>query len=395
MMASIISARRGHRVLLLEKLSKVGSKLKATGGGRCNLSNTLDNETFMQHFGRNGRFMSYALEQFDHRKLIEFFGSIGVKSDALDGFRIFPVGHNSQSIIDAMVDEMSRLGVEILSNQKVDKLEVKDGKIVGVSTSSDSFYSSKVVIATGGKGYPKLGAEGDGYTLAQSVGHKITKLYPAMMPLKTKELWVANCRADTIPKAKLKVDIKRYRNLSAIGDLIFTKDGIRGPVVLDFSREITPLIDKLGEVPLLMNLTKGLNQEQIREHLKNSNNHTQTALSILETIIPSSLAIEICNIADIDPHTALPKGLSRDRLISLVAWTPLTVVGHSGFDMAMVTRGGVSLKEIEPKSMQSRVVEGLYFCGEVVDLDGPCGGYNLQWAFASGVLVGRVNTGRE
>ncbi len=388
MIASIVSARRGYRVLLLEKLPKVGAKLKASGGGRCNLSNTLPNDIFMQHFGRNGRFMSYALAQFDHHKLIEFFDSIGVRSDALDGFRIFPVGHNSQSIIDAMVDEMRRVGVEILSNQRVDRLELRDGRVVGVSTLSDSFYSPKVVIATGGKGYPKLGAEGDGYTLAQSVGHKITKLYPAMMPLKTEERWVANCRADTIPKVKLKVDIKKYKNLSATGDLIFTKDGIRGPVVLDFSREITPLLDKLGRVPLLMNLTRGLNQEQIREEIKKSHNHTQTTLSILETLIPSSLAIEICNIADIDPNTPLPKGLKRDTLISLLAWTPLTVVGHSGFDMAMVTRGGVSLKEIDPKSMKSRVVEGLYFCGEVVDLDGPCGGYNLQWAFASGVLVG-------
>jgi len=388
MMASIISARMGYRVLLLEKLPKVGAKLKASGGGRCNLSNTLPNDIFMQHFGRNGRFMSYALEQFDYHKLIEFFDSIGVRSDALDGFRIFPVGHNSQSIIDAMVEEMRRVGVEILCNQRVDRLEIEDSRVVGVSTTTDSFYSSKVVIATGGKGYPKLGTEGDGYTLAQSVGHKITKLYPAMMPLKTKERWVANCRADTIPKAKLKVDIKKYKNLSATGDLIFSKDGIRGPVVLDFSREITPLLDKLGEVPLLMNLTKGLNQEQIRQHLKKSNNHTQTTLSILKTLIPSSLAIEICKIADIDPNTTLPKALQRDTLISLLAWTPLTIIGHSGFDMAMVTRGGVLLKEIDPKSMESRLVDGLYFCGEVVDLDGPCGGYNLQWAFASGVLVG-------
>ena len=391
-MSAIISARAGNSVLLLEKLPKIGAKLKATGGGRCNLSNTLSNEVFMQHFGRDGRFMSYALDLLDHHKLIEFFDSIGVTTDAPDGFRIFPVGHNSKFIISALEQEMQNIGVEILCKQKVTNLEHNGTSIIGVQSSTHSFKTSKVIIATGGMGYPTLGAEGDGYELAKEVGHSIKKLYPAMMPLQTKESWVASCTADTIAKVKLCVDLKKYKKLSAIGDLIFTKNGIRGPVVLDFSREITPLIDKFGEVPMRMNLTKGLNEEQIRQHFKVqlAKTPTHTTLSLVQTLLPQALSLELCHLANANPDIALSKlsGIVRDKLISLLAWTPLTVTGHDGFTMAMITRGGISLKEIDPKTMQSKKLNGLYFCGEVLDLDGPCGGYNLQWAFSSGFVAG-------
>lgn len=396
MITAITASRGGEKVLLLEKLSKIGAKLKATGGGRCNLSNTLSNEEFMASFGREGRFMSHAIEAFDSSNLQSFFNEIGVETHAPDGFRIFPVGHNSSTIINALKIEMDRLGVEIICSQKVEKLIYDKEKILGVTTQTDNFHAPKVIIATGGMGYPILGAEGDGYSLAQSVGHKISPLHPAMMPLKTKENWGASCRADTIAKVELRVDIKKYKKLHAIGDLIFTKNGIRGPVVLDFSREITPLLAKFEEVPLLMNLTKGMNEEQIRIHFKQElqKNQNHTTLSILETILPTSVSIELCNLANADLDSTLGKlsAQTKDQLIKLLAWTPLTINGHDGFKMAMITRGGVSLKEIEPKTMQSKKITGLYFCGEVMNLDGPCGGYNLQWSFASGYLAGSTLT---
>ena len=193
MMAAITAAREGKSVLLLEKLQKIGTKLKATGGGRCNLTNTLDNETFMQRFGRDGRFMSPALEALDHKALIEFFSEIGVESHAPDGYRVFPVTHSSSTIINAMAQEMQNVGVTVLCSQKVETLEHDGVKVLGVNTQTDTFYADAVVIATGGMGYPVLGAEGDGYPMAESVGHKVTDLYPAMMPLKVKEKWVENC----------------------------------------------------------------------------------------------------------------------------------------------------------------------------------------------------------
>jgi len=392
MMAAIRAAASGRRVLLLEKLTRIGAKLKATGGGRCNLTNTLDNETFMQHFGREGRFMVSALEAFDSEHLRAFFARIGVESHAPDGFRVFPITHSSMTIIRALEAEMERLGVEVHCGMKVEALEHDGSRVTAVRTQSQTFAAHHVIIATGGMGYPMLGAEGDGYCLAQAAGHRVTDLHPAMMPLRTREQWVASCRADTIPKVQLVVDLKKYRNLQATGDLIFTRDGIRGPVVLDFSREITPLLAKMDEVPLKMNLTGGMNEEQIRSHIKHSlsKNPQQDTLQLLMTLLPESLSLVLCEMAHIDSALRPGKqpGANRDKLIKLLAWTPLTVTGHEGFKMAMITRGGIPLKEIDPKTMQSRKIRGLYFCGEVMNLDGPCGGYNLQWSFASGYLAG-------
>ncbi|WP_434581464.1 NAD(P)/FAD-dependent oxidoreductase [Sulfurimonas sp. NW15] len=392
--AAIVAAREGKKVLLLEKLSKIASKLKATGGGRCNLTNTLSNEDFMARFGREGRFMQDALKAFDNKALVTFMDEIGVETHAPDGFRIFPTSHSSATIIAGLQKEMLRLGVSVTCNQRTTRLLATGNHIDGVKTQTDIFYAPNVIIATGGLGYPVLGAEGDGYNLASEIGHKVTDLSPAMMPLKTKESWVKNCRADTIAKVELRVNLKKHKKLRAKGDLIFTNSGIRGPVVLDFAREVTPLLKKYGEVPLLLNLTKGKNEEQIREHFKkeSAKENMTNILQLLKTLLPEALGLELCRLADIEPDTPYKKleGKKRDRLISLLAWTPLTVTGHDGFKMAMITRGGISLKEINPKTMQSKIMDGLYFCGEVMNLDGPCGGYNLQWSFASGFLAGKL-----
>ncbi|KFN40066.1 MAG: flavoprotein [Sulfuricurvum sp. MLSB] len=394
MMAAITAARQGNKVLLLEKLSKIGAKLKATGGGRCNLTNTLSNEDFMARFGRDGRFMTPALEALDHKALIAFFAGIGVESHAPDGYRVFPVSHSAVSIITALEEEMARLGVTLITSTRVERLEHDGARVTGVSTEKQTYSAPNVIIATGGLGYPQLGAEGDGFTIASAAGHKVTELFPAMMPLRTKETWVAACRADTIPKAELRVDLAKAKNLRAKGDLIFTANGIRGPVVLDFAREVNPLLAKYGEVPLLINMTKGLNEEQIRTHIKNEihKHPEQSVLTHMMTLLPESLCRELCTLADADPDTGFNKleGIVRDRLVKILAWTPLTVVGHDGFKMAMITRGGISLKEIRPESMESKLLRGLYFCGEVMNLDGPCGGYNLQWSFSSGYLAGQL-----
>lgn len=393
-MAAITAARRGKKVLLCEKLSKIAAKLKATGGGRCNLTNTLSNDDFMGRFGRNGRFMTPALNALDHRALISFFAEIGVESHAPDGYRVFPISHSSVSIITALEEEMEKLGIKLITSCRIETLEYKRESVSGVRSADQIYTAPNVIIATGGLGYPQLGAEGDGFTIASEAGHKITELYPAMMPLKTRETWVAECRADTIPKVEIRIDLPKAKNIRASGDLIFTQNGIRGPVVLDVAREITPLIEKYGSVPLLINMTKGLNEEQIRTHIKKEidKNPEQSILTHMTTLLPESLSRALCTLADADPDKGFNKleGIVRDRLVKLLAWTPLTVIGHDGFKMAMITRGGVSLKEISPDTMESKILKGLFFCGEVMDLDGPCGGYNLQWSFASGYLAGHL-----
>jgi len=392
MMAALTAARRGNKVLLLEKLSKPGAKLKATGGGRCNLTNTLDNDAFMARFGRDGRFMTPALSAFGHTALTDFFRGIGVETHAPDGYRVFPLTHNAETVLSAMERELERLGVTVLCRQKVTELLHDGAAVAGVGTETDAFAAPHVILATGGLGYPQLGAEGDGYGLSRQAGHSVTELYPAMMPLKTKETWVEQCRADTIPKVTIRVDLKKARKLRTEGDLIFTKTGIRGPAVLDFAREVTPLLETYGEVPLLINMTGGMTEDDLLRHFKTyrSEYPDATTLDLVKTLLPEPLSLQLCALAHADPHERFGKlpGQARNDLLGILAWTPLTVTGHDGFKMAMITRGGVSLKEIRPETMESRLLKGLYFCGELMNLDGPCGGYNLQWSFASGYLAG-------
>jgi len=394
MIASITAKKQGKNVLLLEKLPALGAKLKATGGGKCNLTNTLSSEEFMNSFGKNGRFMTTAINMLNRDSLREFFLNIGVQTDTKDGFRIFPVTHNSSTIIKALEKELNSLGVEIECNQSVQKLLMSENRIAGVQTQDRIFNAPNVIVATGGLGFPVLGAHGDGYEFAKELGHKITDLYPAMLPVYTKETWVANCTADTIAKAIVKIDLKKAKKLKAIGDLIFTSKGLRGPVILDFSREITPLLEKYDEVPLLINMVKGKNEDEVLQVIKKhaSNNPDSNVLDNVSTLVPQSVAKELCQIvnADISKKFKEQNGEVRNNLIKILTNTPLTVIDSVGFKKAMITRGGVTLKEIDPTTMKSKLVDGLYFCGEVMDLDGPCGGFNLQWSFSSGNLAGHL-----
>jgi len=392
MMSAITAARLGKKVLLLEKLPKIGAKLKATGGGRCNLTNTLDNEDFMKRFGKNGRFMRDALNLFDHNQLTEFFAKLGVQTHAPDGYRVFPITHKSTSIISALEEEMLKLNILIKCSNSVKTIDISRTDTKSVSTDSTQYFTKNIIIATGGLGYSILGANGDGYNFAKKLGHNISDLSPAMMPLHVSETWVKNCRADTIPKVTIKVDLPKFKKLKASGDLIFTKNGIRGPVILDFARYLTLLLKTNDKVPILINLTKGMNEEQIRVHLKNqaTKNPDKSILEHISSLLPIAISKELCIMSEININNIFSniEGIKKDKLIKILAWTPLHVCGHDGFEKAMITRGGISLKEINPKTMQSKLVKGLYFCGEVVDLDGPCGGYNLQWSFSSGYLAG-------
>jgi predicted Rossmann fold flavoprotein len=395
LIAAIQAAKNNQRTLLLEKLSQIGTKLKSTGGGRCNLSNTLDNVDFMQSFGKNGRFITTALNQFDYKKLMNFFKELGVDTHIPDGFRIFPITHNSTTIINALEKELQRLNVTIICDSKVKNILTKEDKIIGLKTNNKTFYTKNIILATGGLGYPSLGSTGDGHKIATNIGHNITALHPAMMPLKTKETWQSNCTANTIAKSIIKVNIpnnKKLNKLKATGDLIFTKNGIRGPVVLDFAREITPYLDKYKEVPILINMVKGMNESDIVNHIKKiSLNNNRTIIAHLSTILPKNVSIEFCKLNNVDINSTFKsiKGENKNKLIKMIASTPLTIIGHDGFKKAMITRGGINLKEIDPNTMQSKFISGLYFCGEILDLDGPCGGYNLQFAFSSGYLAGK------
>jgi len=393
-MAAIRAKKHYDKVIILEQNNELGKKLKATGGGKCNLTNTLDDESFIKSFGKNGKFIRDVIYQFNSQDLRDFFQSIGVQTHCPDGFRVFPHTHSSSTIINALKNYLDRLNIPILYNTIVKDIKTENNNIKYITTNQGDIECSYLILATGGLGYQTLGATGKGHILAQKLGHKITSVYPAMMPLFTKEKWVANCTADTIPKVTIYVDIKKYKKLTATGDLIFTKKGIRGPVVLDFAREITPLFDKYDSIPIIVQLLNKTEDEiiQIFKQLSQKNPHN-TILDHLKTLLPLSLSNEFLELLEINPTLTYKniKGSKKDQLIKLLAKTPLTIIGHDGFKQAMITRGGVSLKDIDPKTMKSKIINNLSFCGELIDIDGPCGGYNLQWAFSSGYVAGLWN----
>jgi len=391
MLAAISAARLGRRVVLCEKSSSLGRKLLASGGERCNLSNTLSKGEFMERVGRNGRFMGPALDLLGGDLLREFFHGIGVPTVVHDGFRVWPETRKSRTVLAGLVAELERLKVLLACDCAVQETEFKGG-LFRTQYEGGAFESRELVIATGGLALPGSGAAGGGYRFAESFGHRTTPRFPAGVPLVTAEDWTARCTAHTIGKARLQITLKRSAGRVYTGDLIFTRTGIRGPVVLDASREISALLDKHGTVPMTMNLCRGRNQEEWQQIFKAwSRGPAGLLLDRLEEHLPRELGEVLCELSGIpagSPLHGLAGGL-RDELIGNLVKTPLTITGTTGYEGAFVTRGGVHLKEVRPETLESKLQPGLYLCGEVLDLDGPCGGFNLQWAFASGNLAGR------
>ncbi|QDV09408.1 putative FAD-binding dehydrogenase [Planctomycetes bacterium Poly30] len=394
MVAAIRAARLGRRTILVEKSPSLGRKLLASGGQRCNLSNTLDTDQFMERVGREGRFMGPALAELGGPKLREFFHGIGVQTVVLDGFRVWPETRKSATVLAGLMGELERLAVEVVTNCEVQSTvheSTEDGGHFVIRYPLGEFRARQLVIATGGLALPKSGASGGGYAFAESFGHKVTARHPAGVPVVTAEDWPGRCTAHTIGKAHLQVDMKKHAKVARTGDLIFTKSGLRGPVVLDISRELSPLLERYGEVPIVMNLCGGRTQEDWQLLFKEWRTApVRPVIEWLEEELPLEVAEVICELSDVDPTTLLQKlpGEAKDTLIRTLVKTPLTITGHTGYDGAFVTRGGARLKDVRPETLESKLQPGLYLCGEVLDLDGPCGGFNLQWAFASGYLAG-------
>lgn len=390
MVAGIRAARLGRRAAVVERSSSPGRKLLASGGQRCNLSNTLEADQFMERVGRDGRFMGPALDGLGGPKLREFFHGIGVQTVVHDGFRVWPETRKSSTVLAGLVGELERLKVPVITACEVLDTTFEDGRFKATHADG-AFHSTELIIATGGLALPKSGASGGGYRFAEGFGHKITARHPAGVPVVTAEDWTARCTAHTIGKAHLQVAIKKHARVARTGDLIFTKTGLRGPVVLDISRELSPLLDRYGEVPLWLNLCRGKGQEDWQGIFKEWRAGPQRALGdALGEHLPGELVDVMCELSGTSPSIAVQqlKGEPRDALARTLARTPITVTGHTGYDGAFITRGGARLKDVRPETLESKLQPGLYLCGEVLDLDGPCGGFNLQWAFASGYLAG-------
>lgn len=385
LMAAISAARCGSHVLLLEQMPKPGLKLLATGGGRCNVTNTLPPDAFMAAFGRNGRFIQPALDLLDSERLRAFLAEYDVPTSSPDGLHVYPSSNKSSDVLNALLKICDTTGVERRTNCAVRSLVIKDESISGVETADAIINAGTVIMACGGRSYPKLGATGSGYDLARSVGHTITDPLPVLVSLHTREPWPRDCTGISLPNVRAWIDLPRQSKSGCTGDILFTHRGVSGPVILDLSREVVPLLKKHGQVPIRIALKPEIRVERWR-----AGDGSRVVRKLLSEQLPASLADILLTIAGIPKHTGVAnlKREQEEALSELLHALPLTITSAGGFDEAIVTRGGVSLREVDPKTLESRLIKNLFFAGEILDLDGPCGGFNLQWAFSSGALAG-------
>lgn len=392
MMAAISSSHHGAQVAILDQLDRPGLKLLATGGGRCNVTNTLDDDSFMERFGKHGRFMQPALSAMNGPKLRAFLAEHGVPTVSPDTFHVYPTSNTSASVLYSLWTLCSKQNVKRLLGTEAKALLIENESVVGIDANSGPIAARTVVLATGGRSYPDLGATGSGYSLAARAGHTIATPLPVLVPLVTRETWPGELSGVSLRQVHVWIDLPRRQKASCTGDMLFTRTGVSGPAVLDLSRDVVPLLHEHGDVPIRLNLQPETSAEQWNARFDEwpSAHGRKTVVKLLGQHLPASLARMILRLAGMaeDLPAASFSRPQRDAVLKLVTQLPLAVKSAGGFDNAMVTRGGISLREVDPKTLQSRKVRGLYFAGEILDLDGPCGGYNLQWAFSSGWLAG-------
>ena len=390
-----------RRVIVFEQLPEPGIRLLATGGGHCNFTNTLATEDFIRRFGVKGRFVAPAIKALNGNRLRQFFEELGISSHSPDGLHVFPVSDSARSIRDALQQACRNHRVEFRCNSRVDSLQIDRGHVTGIITSRGTVSASGVVFAAGGASYPSLGGGESGFRLARLAGHTIVPLCPALVPLITRETWPATLAGVTLARVVIRLTGQAGACRAETGSLLFTHKGISGPVVLDVSGRVSVALMTRASVGIMLDLAPDWTIEAWQEHIEKSRKEhgVKTVLSMLASILPAALAKVVLDRVPITPPVggyrdaaaaASVARLSREqsrRLIMLIKNLPLTIVGTEGFNRAMVTKGGIHLAEVCPKTLESKRVRGLFFAGEILDVDGPCGGFNLQWAFSSGFLA--------
>lgn len=393
-MAAIAAAEDGRRVVLLEQMLQAGMKLLASGGGRANLTNMLRRPAFGAAFGRQGRFIGPALEIMEPTELRKFLARLGIKTVVDDLSRVYPASQRAVHVQAALSRRIEYLGVQIRLGCTVSRLWLEDGRLMGVETSAGGrIGAERVVLTCGGCSWPKLGGTGGGYALARQAGHTIIEPVPALVPLVTRERWLAKLAGVSIQGSRVWIALPKQNKAGIVGDVLFTHRGLSGPAVIDLSGAVAQLLRHSSHVPVRIELVAGMDASRWRRQMESwrvSAGRRQVA-KLLQDKLPASLSRELCQMAGLDQRVTaaqLPAS-ARKTLTSLLSGLELTATATEGFDVAFVTRGGVKLKEVNPNTLQSRCLAGLYLAGELLDLDGPTGGFNLHWAFASGWLAGK------
>ena len=395
MMAAGQASLQGCSTLLIEKMGSPGRKLLLTGKGRCNLSNTAPIKETLNHFNKEGRFLKNAFYRFYNTELVEFFESLNVPTVVQRGGRIFPLTESSKDVLASLLNWTTKSGVELMTDTSVTELIVDAGKIQGIKTSRGVYLAPKIILAAGGKSYPGTGSTGDGYALARLAGHVIHPLRPALVPLITAGRTAPQLQGLSLKNISLGVWVNNKKIDQLFGELLFTHFGLSGPVVLSLSRQIVIELEQNNPVEVSIDLKPALDFPTLDSRLLRDIQKLgkKQFSSLLEGLLPKKL-ISVC----LD-QVGIPRDMKISQISSaernqLLSWLKVdfkfTVTGHKGFDQAIITAGGVDTSEIDTRTMESKITSGLYFAGEIINIDADTGGYNLQAAFSTGWAAGKA-----
>jgi len=392
MMAAVRAGQLGKKVMLIERNDTLGKKLKITGSSRCNITNTASLNIFMEKYGKKGSFFRSAFATFSNRRLMSFFESKGLKFKVEENGRVFPISNKSRSIIKVLKEYLSENKVERNYNTRLTDIKKKKGYF-SLNLGNDNYMATKkVILATGGISYTATGSTGDGFSIAEKLSHKITPLKPGLVPLKTSEEWVKDLQGITLEDVRLTFRYGKKKIVSDRGDLIFTHFGISGPLVLDLSNQIVTVLENNKNIDLFIDLYPQIKNNELEEKLINEiENRSKTEFkNFMKLFIPNRMIPIFIELLGINSKKKVNQVNRKERnlIIDLLKAFPLTVNGYLSIEKAMVTCGGVSKNEIDPQTMESKIVNGLYFAGEIIDFCAPSGGYNLQEAFSTGYLAG-------
>ncbi len=396
MMAAISAAECGHTVHLFEKNEKLGKKLYITGKGRCNITNGADLEEIRKNIVTNNKFMYSALYTMSNDDVVRMFEEAGVKTKIERGNRIFPESDRAGDVIDGLAGMLKRNHVQIHLNTAVKKILTESGdggeRVRGILTGEGTFSCDCVIIATGGVSYPSTGSTGDGHRMAEELGHHVTELLPALVPLNVKEEFVKDLQGLALKNimATFYVDGKKFHE--AFGEMLFTHFGVSGPVILSASSLLTTVLKQGKQVELVIDLKPALDEKTLDERIQREFDsfHKRDFRNSLSNLLPKSMIPVIISLSEIDEYKKVYDITREERLklVGLLKQLRMTVTSTRGFHEAIITKGGVNVKEVNPATMESKIVKGLFFAGEILDVDAYTGGFNLQIAWSTGRLAG-------
>ena len=391
-MAAIRAGQLNKDVVLIEKNASIGVKILLTGAGRCNITNIAPIDTFVEKFGKQGNFLRSAFYKFSNQALMDFFESCGLHLKSERQGRVFPSTDKAGSVTETLKAALRASKVDILYKTALLDIKKKTDVFELTLSNSKNILSKKVILATGGLSYPETGSSGDGLRVAKHMGHTIIPLKAALVPLKTKEHWVKELQGISLENIRVTFSAGGKNCVSNIGEVMFTHFGVSGPLILDLSGEVVELISGHKEVKLLIDLKPGLDAAKLQARLLRDFEAKGSGqlLTVMEGLLPKRMAPVFMRLGGLEGARKTSQVTQKERhaIIQLLKALPLTVEGPLSIRHAMVTNGGVSTKEINPRTMESKIVPGLYFAGELIDGAAPSGGYNLQQAFSTGFMAG-------